>query len=267
MEGFAHEWLRLREPVDHESRSTRLQERLQAEFGTERSLQILDLGAGSGSNLRYLGPRLLNPQSWMLIDYDASLLVHAAAPCRKTWVCSCTLDLNEWDRIQRLPRPDLVTGSALLDLVSADWLKTLVDQCLQWRAVVLFGLTVNGEIALRPADPDDATVLKALQMHQRRHKGLGQALGPDAASRLAETLRDAGYQVWMEPSPWALGPQNQRLAAELVYGWASAATEQDPSQSLLFQSWQHRRMRQITDGELEIDVGHWDLLALPPAQP
>lgn len=264
MESFAHDWLRLREPVDHKARSSHLQERLQDELGTEKTLQIIDLGAGSGSNLRYIAPRLANPQNWMLIDHDASLLVHAAAPCRKTWVCSCTLDLNEWDRIQRLPRPDLVTGSALLDLVSAEWLSALIDQCLEWRAAVLFGLTVNGEIALRLEDPDDTSVLGALQQHQRRHKGLGQALGPDAAPALAKGLRDAGYRVWMEPSPWALGPQDQRLAAELIYGWASAATEQEPGQSRLFQSWQHRRMRQITDGQLEIDVGHWDLLALPP---
>ncbi|MDJ0891981.1 MAG: class I SAM-dependent methyltransferase, partial [Gammaproteobacteria bacterium] len=73
MSGFSGEWLALREPVDDRSRSGTLVTRLSAR-APEGRLRVLDLGAGTGANLRYLAPRLGGEQEWLLVDHDSSLL-------------------------------------------------------------------------------------------------------------------------------------------------------------------------------------------------
>ena len=65
---FSAEWLALREPVDHRSRADELVPILCEEWqrcGWER---IVDLGCGTGSNLRYLAPKLPGFQHWILVD-------------------------------------------------------------------------------------------------------------------------------------------------------------------------------------------------------
>ena len=74
---FSAEWLALREPVDHRSVDAGLREAVAARF--PGSMRLLDLGCGSGSNLRGLAPSLGADQCWTLVDWDAALLAHASA--------------------------------------------------------------------------------------------------------------------------------------------------------------------------------------------
>ncbi|MGD8498218.1 MAG: class I SAM-dependent methyltransferase, partial [Chromatiales bacterium] len=57
MSGFSPDWLALREPLDARARSAALVDRLRAQ-APRGPRRILDLGSGTGSNLRYLAPRL-----------------------------------------------------------------------------------------------------------------------------------------------------------------------------------------------------------------
>lgn len=77
-ENFAADWLTLREPVDHRSRPPAIIDRLNAHLSGSNHIQVLDLGAGTGSNYRYLAPQLSAPQNWFLYDHDATLLAKAA---------------------------------------------------------------------------------------------------------------------------------------------------------------------------------------------
>jgi trans-aconitate methyltransferase len=54
---FSREWLALREPADAEARSSRLT-RLVAEVLAHDPVHALDLGTGTGANVRYLTSRL-----------------------------------------------------------------------------------------------------------------------------------------------------------------------------------------------------------------
>ena len=74
---FAPDWLALREPVDHRSRAQTLLPLLQTAWSANGWTRILDLGSGTGSNIRYQGPRLIGPQEWTLLDHDAELLAQA----------------------------------------------------------------------------------------------------------------------------------------------------------------------------------------------
>src|SRR5215204_2554905 len=83
MAGFSAEWLALREPVDHAARSIDLTRTVLDALPRDAPQRILDLAAGTGSNLRYLRragserPRPPNAE-WLLVDRDPALLAHVA---------------------------------------------------------------------------------------------------------------------------------------------------------------------------------------------
>lgn len=261
-EKFAASWLELREPVDHRSRAADLLVPLRAWWARSGASTVLDLGSGTGSNLRYLAPELPGPQRWTLLDHDAELLARIEAPGPDIRVKTLRGDLADAG-VAEVRRAHLVTASALLDLVSEAWLTSLVDAAVDAGCGALFALTYDGTIEWTGSrDPLDAIVRDAVNDHQRRDKGLGTALGPAAAHTAEELFRRRGYRTWLVPSPWRLGPTESALARELVAGWAAAATEQRPDEADEIRGWAKRRLGAIA-GEFGLVVGHLDLLALP----
>ncbi len=271
-------WLSLREPVDRRSRAGSLLGLLQEAWVEREWRRVLDLGAGTGSNLRHLALHLPGHQAWVLLDRDASLLaavrppdpasVPEIGPEFRIRIRTVQGDLAT-DAAPAVARTDLVTASALLDLTSESWLAALVDACRASGCGAHFSLSYDGVFrwlsqspdSLQSGDPDDAFVLRAVNAHQLREKGLGPALGP-TATRMAERLfREAGYRTWMAPSPWRLGPADQPLVRALVDGWERAATEERPRDADRIQAWAARRRTLAADETLH--VGHLDLLALP----
>ena len=173
---FSESWLALRAGFDAAARSRALDDRLSAwsagrTLATGRPLAVVDLGAGSGNNRRYLAPRLPAAQAWTLVDADGALLATAARndPTVAVRQADLAADLEA-----ALPDgTDLVTASALIDLVSAEWLQRLVARVEALGAALLVVLTYDGRTAWQPADPFDARVLVLVNRHQRADKGNG----------------------------------------------------------------------------------------------
>ncbi|OOC10734.1 class I SAM-dependent methyltransferase [Thioalkalivibrio halophilus] len=272
-EHFDREWLGLREPVDHAARPASLADAL-AEWvvrvrgANEAPLRVLDLGAGSGSNLRWLAPRLPDPQLWTLVDHDASLLDAARRDAGGERV--------EHLRVEDFaaappalpgaaPAPLLVTGAALLDLVSARWLDALVAACAARGAAVLFALSYDGRIEWSQPDPEDAALLAAVNRHQGTDKGFGPALGPGAAMHLERALERHGYRVEAAASPWELDAARPALVRALIDGWAEAAAAMEPTRAGDFRAWAGRRRAAVIGDGCRLRVGHRDVLGLPPA--
>jgi hypothetical protein len=176
--------------------------------------------------------------------------------------------VNLADALETLPwqAADLVTASALLDLVGADWLARLVRTAAAARVALLFSLSVDGHDRWSPRDPDDAPVAALFAAHQRRDKGFGPALGATAAAAAANALRAAGYRVHRARSDWQVdgrdGAAGCALQLELIDGIAAAAIEQQPSAAAAVQAW--RRRRRAVAAATTLRVGHVELLALPP---
>jgi hypothetical protein len=256
MSEFSADWLALREPVDAASRSMRLARVVADALPRYRAVDILDLGAGTGANVRYLAGKLPLPQRWLLVDRDEKLL--SKAP--KTWPSRC-LDLHHAVRDASLFEGRvLVTASALLDLVSDAWLEALVARCLEARAAVLFALTYDGRLDYAPAEPEDDWIRDLLNQHQRTDKGLGPAAGPTATTRAAELLAASGYHVEREASDWVLtAPESEMLQRQLIAGWGQAATAVAPEQAAVIDDWRERRLAHVDEGHSQLIVGHKDL--------
>lgn len=263
---FTTDWLALREPVDHRSRAADLVALLAEWWGSRPSQRVLDLGSGTGSNLRYLAPRLGGEQVWTLVDRDTALLDRATgAAVEVPGVAGVEHVSGELDRegLGLVPGADLVTASALMDLVTQAWLERLVAACRTAGSAALLTLTWDGTMTWDDPDPDDALVAAAVRSHQLRDKGMGPALGPAGGPAAERAFRAAGYDTRLRPSPWCLGNDDAALARALIDGWEAAASEQRPGDTPLIRGWAaHRRAK--AGSQIGLEVGHVDLLALPP---
>jgi hypothetical protein len=270
---FAAEWLALREPVDHRSRAHGLLRPLQAWWEKKEVSRVLDLASGTGSNIRYLAPRLPGLQRWTLLDHDAALLARTpnVGDSSVLPVVGVERVLGDLARegLEAIASSELVTASALLDLVSAQWLDRLVVSCKAAHAAALFAITWDGDVSWRMQhrameDADDGLVLDLVRAHQRRDKGTGPALGPLAGPAAERAFKAAGYRTWLMPSPWQLGPDQVEMAVAMIDGWERAALEQNSSDPRRIREWAARRRSDVRARASALVVGHVDLLALPP---
>lgn len=278
MSGFSPEWLALREAIDHRARHAGLARAVAEHFQGARSVSVVDLGCGTGSNLRATAPLLPSEQSWTLADYDAGLL-DAAGEALWRWADTArqsgdtllldkagkrlVVALRQADLARDLDQVlqgnvDLVTASALFDLASADFIARLARMTAACRAAFYTVLTYNGVQTWTPGHAADAAMLDAFHAHQQSDKGLGIAAGPAAPAALAAAFRSAGYAVREGDSPWLLGQPDGRLIGELADGFAAAVRETARLDAARIADWLSVRRT----GAL---VGHTDTLALPPA--
>ncbi|PYR37993.1 MAG: SAM-dependent methyltransferase [Acidobacteria bacterium] len=293
MNKFSAEWLALREPADvaaRDGRAQRLAGTVAQICARGDLLRVLDLGAGTGSNLRYTLDRVTDRyerQEWLLVDHDAELLTRALA-ITSSWGASRGFGIGArasapWDLVleregrtclvgvrqldirsvgaweELVPAGSLVTASALLDLVSDDWLARVTSLCRKRNAAVLFALTYDGRLRCFPPEPEDGTIQDLVNRHQRTDKGFGRALGPEATSCAERRLAQLGYWVEREPSDWMISGHSPELQRQLVEGWVRASIEMEPAMKGTIQRWCNRRLRDLAEGDSRILVGHQDL--------
>jgi len=265
---FAADWLTLREPVDHRSRPAALayEAARWLRRGQRTSPCIADLGCGRGSNTRNLAPFMPSDSQWRLLDHDAGLLAQATDDLR-TVIPASRIDTRQCDLAAALGESladcDVITAAALLDLVSADWIDQLAAMAQHQRAALLCAISVDGHIRfMGTPDPEDAAVLQGLARDQQRDKGLGAALGTHAPCYLINALAARGFAVTSLPSAWLLDAGDAPLAQSLLAGWASAAAG---NQTGRFDRWAARRSQAIAAGLVCLQVGHVDVLGLPPS--
>ena len=249
-------------------------------------ISAVDLGAGAGSNVRYLAERIAGRQRWLAVDRSAELL--AEVPRRMaTWASArgyqarfeggqchvraphfqCAVETGQRDLCALdaglFAGRHLVTASALLDLVPESWLGALAARCRAAGAVALFTITYNGRSSCTPVEDEDEMVRDLFNQHQKTNIGFGApAAGPDAANLAEQCFTEAGYHVRRANSDWKLGPADGAMQRFLIEGWAEAATEIAPGRTSAIASWRERRLAHVAAGRSHILVGHDDLAAL-----
>jgi hypothetical protein len=201
-----------------------------------------------------------------MYDRDADLLAHAeaGAPVAAADGAPVTVRTRQADITRLTPEDladaDLITASALLDMLTADELERMVAACAGAGRPALLTLTVSGRAELTPADPLDGAVADAFNAHQRRTTGGRTLLGPDATAACAEAFRRHGCAVTVLPSPWRLGPDHRDLAVEWFHGWVAAANEQRPELAGPLAGYTPRRETAAAAGRLGVVLHHSDLL-------
>ena len=265
MSGFSADWLALREPFDTRARNASVRDAVVARLQSYTDVRVVDLACGTGSTFRALSARLPPRQNWRLVDNDLGLLARASATARprEATVNAIPLDLNR-DLEAALDGPiDLASTSALLDLVSESWLDRLSVEIAARSIPFYAALTYDGRIEFSPADAMDATIITAVNSHQRTDKGFGPALGPLAAATAITRFEALGYSVRQGRSDWEFGPHDQDMQNEVLAGWASATREVGSLSLADIAGWLTRRRDIVAAGRSSLRVGHVDFFAAP----
>ncbi len=280
MTSFSAQWLALREPADHRARDRALQNKVCEQLANvarteQRAVRLIDLGCGSGSNLRALATSLPEQQHWTLVDYDPSLLT-AARAALVAWAdeviddsTSLTLRKNnkkieiefaqvdlarDIERVLAWPA-DVITAAAFFDLVAESW---LVRFCQALRTTLYTVLTYDGSEQWLPTHSADNSILKAFHAHQKTDKGFGVAAGPEASNVMQRELTARGFQVTLASSPWKIDQTEAAFIHALATGSAAAVRETGLLDEQEVNQWLAARM-----SAQHCTVGHWDILATP----
>jgi SAM-dependent methyltransferase len=287
-ESFDGDWLDLREPFDAAARDPGLAMRLSEALPARP--RIMDLGAGTGALLRWLGHFIGRAQAWTLVDADAALIERAfdtiaeraeaagwgvTFPGRRTllvhsprgaWrVEGLVADLREAPENLPLHSVDAVVNTALCDLVSRDWIERMAAACAARRLPFYGALNVTGRERFLPPHRDDALVARGFARDQARDKGFwGVALGAKAPGAIAESFEARGYAVLRAQSDWIVPRTAPRMALELAEGHARAARAWERRFETRLARWVMDRAAQARDLRLAARIGHADLLCLPP---
>jgi SAM-dependent methyltransferase len=266
-EGLSANWLALREPADAAARAADLADEVRRLLAGRPRVVVHDLGCGTGSMVRWLAPLLPGPQRWVLYDREPDLLERAAQR-RPRAVDGTAVDVETRLRditrldVDELSGADLVTASALLDMLTADELARLVTTCVSANCPVLVTLSVIGRVELTPPDPIDTAIDGAFNAHQRRETARGRLLGPDAVRVAIDMFARRGADVVVRSSPWTLGPDDAELLAAWLAGWFAAACEQDPGLAALATDYVDRRLAELAARRLRVTVHHHDFLVV-----
>jgi hypothetical protein len=280
MTGFSAQWLALREPADHRARDASLRDQVVHDLAhlarvRPGPIKFVDLGCGSGSNLRALAPHMPATQHWTLVDYDPALL-SAAKAALVQWADQMVSDQDmlvllkndkhisvkflcedlssNLEDVLALPT-DLLTAAAFFDLVAEDWLERF---CGLLRSPLYTVLTYNGQEIWHPPEPMDAAMLKAFHAHQQTDKGFGAAAGPNAVNVMETLLKARGFAVSKAQSPWKLAAADCNLIEQLAIGSAGAVLETKQVSAEEVSAWKKSRSVAQT-----CEIGHTDLYARP----
>src|SRR5436190_1510937 len=121
-----------------------------------------------------------------------------------------------------------------------------------------------GDVRLT-AVPLDATIVSAVNAHQRTDKGFGPALGPSATAAAISMFEALGYSVVCGISDWLIGTADREIQLELLAGWATAASEVEALPRCDIDSWLARRKDEVGARASAMRVGHVDFFATPIA--
>jgi hypothetical protein len=283
---FAAGWLALREDLDRAARD-RVLPRALAQCLPDHP-RLLDLGAGAGGLFRFLAPIIGRSQTWTFADADENLLDTALAltagwarrrgfaatsprgaggsslvlgtPGGSWCIETQVSDLAEMPRGLPLQAVDAVVCSALLDLVSGNWMERLVAAL---RVPFYASMTVDGRDAWLPRHAADRAVQTAFRADQRRDKGLGMALGDGAPGLALRLLGARGFETRTAASDWLIPGSATSLTRLFVAMAAGPARQAMPAQAAKFTAWSRARLDQAARARLAIRIGHRDILAFP----
>jgi len=283
---FDPNWLQERYRFDEEARNKQLEWTCVNQFAFRDHVQIVDLGSGTGANLRYYVEQFPQDQTWFCVEEDIALKVpfweqvqkmaldldyaiehegvrmKLTKPGHEVLIHFVHGNLLKVGELVDLLRTDLVLANAVFDLFSKEQFTGLVQVLSHHSLSLLFTLNYAGMDFSTATDADDHYI-EQYNAHMQREQAFGRGMGPASSREMEAVLKEALAQVEVGESLWQIGSQEQAMMSYLLGFFDGALSDWwvKEAERLAFQNWLSEKKKHVAEKALSAEVYHLDILA------
>ncbi|MFM7083914.1 MAG: hypothetical protein ACKOW3_02760 [Hyphomicrobium sp.] len=266
-----------KEILDQHSKNNDVTDALAGWFEVRSSLNIMDLKAGIGANIRALAPILPLDQNWTLCVQNKNEM-NIVVDYLTRWAPAFTEKNGEYFLERQglklglkfhslsseaeqsslsFESHNLIVMDGHLNHLTPQNIRKLVQKTAQQNAAFLARLVFDGRIKFFPPQPPDNPFTAAYNRRLMKDIGFGLPAGHLAIEHLSEQFRLCGYTLIEGKSPLHLHEKDQSLMSALLKQLAQSQREIAKGHDKMIDMWLARSRRHM-------EVGQNDLLALPP---
>lgn len=282
---FSISWIKLRESFDSESRSLLLSKCYSRNKDIVKN--IIDLGGGNGSFLRWCHSKNIIYDSFLITDHDQALLKNFYVTTKK-YLSKYPIKLIknntssyllERDDIQKnsiislknqemmnsiklINNYSLISLSAVTDLLSKNYIKKLFDE-IKIDKYIYFSICFDGRVKWKNKNKYDKYIISMFNKHQRQEKTLGMAMGSDSIKIIKDMSLKRGYKVSIADSSWVLDSDSS-ISRDFQISYLNTICKPLKSFDLIdkniLKEWFDIKSKDIMLKKSNLMVGHKDLL-------
>ena len=284
---FNLSWITQRENYDNNSRSSLLNNFLIK--NKDRINNIIDLGCGTGSFLRWCFKNKIAINKIIMIDHNKKLLNQAPIIfskyfrekkflfnkiSRRKFEVENTLKtknieiiLKEDDissALQQINQYNLISLSAVADLLSKTFIRKLLNK-VSSNKLIYFSICFNGIIKWNPINKFDKYIINNFNRHQKQDKGTGLALGSECAKYIKSYSQKKGYKCLKKDSSWLVKSNkqpDQLFQHQYIKTIIKALKEDDITDKNILKEWHAERTKKIESKKSNLVVKHDDILII-----
>lgn len=217
------DWLAVRYDMDALSRNKDVEGHALSDINNKRHVRILDIGAGTAANFRYLSDKIMcNEQEWTLVDQNKDLLRVAKEEITRK-LGAPVLDSTDRSVFETSGKKikvrfvvddifspssslldsscDLVVANAFFDLGAENQLATFFQ--VLGTASCAFLATINySGMGFTPSEEDDKYWIHQYHNHMARQQPFGISLGPECVAHMSVLSKN--MDVKMGSSDWEM---------------------------------------------------------------
>ena len=273
------EWLEIRYLADVKSRNqVILRELLDRIRHLEGHINLVDLGAGIGSNFRYLHSRIEQDQHWVFVEIDEELLNYA--PDYLSTKLKTEIKFNQSFEIDNRsiflekqllpslaylkisPHPDVIVANNSFQFYSETQFGRLIENIDA--DLIYFTMNYNG-IVFEPESEQDR---KYLDLYDRYLRGyfVGDTInmGSGTGILMSDIINQFQFDVIVGKSDWELDEDEKTLQHYILRFMEKHIPKVLPNSAEIdeFMLWVDHIQDKITSGQLSMTIRHDDILAI-----
>jgi len=276
-------WLTDRLEVDAIARNKKIEACFLKLIADKRTLNLIDLGSGTGGNLVYLLPKIKGNQNWHLIEQNAILIEACKQRLSKLFEVSDSsnhtmsvkndentihITWHHTDITEFLEHPsyqnnfDVITASALFDVLPKATFQKILD-FTRSKKLILFGTLNYENTQFKNANESDNHYTQLYQQHMKLPQTYGIKMGGNCKTDIKSLFNEnEKQQLIMEESNWLLDKSHSLMLTQLIQFFAESIPDLLTSnyEYQNFKNWIDLKNQQINKQELSVEVGHFDFL-------
>lgn len=286
--GFNPDWLTERFPFDSKARSRYVEKNFLKYLNNLTTPVLVDLGCGNGANTKYFIDKIPSDHTWILVDNDINLLLHALDHLRQlegyqvtelpstdglilkkegkqiTVKAECG-SLLELDQLLDLSTVDLIMANAVFDLFSEEQFTAFAGIIHKFRLPFLATLNY-ASMAFKPAIDYDPLFLDYYNLHMLRVQDFGRAMGFRCSEIMEQVMKKLGATLFVGPSNWEIAATDTGMLNFLYHYLDDSLREMRflEKERNLLETWLANRRKTIDDKAVSLRVGHVDLFGYFP---